>query len=211
MQDPDIGTVLIVDDDSGIRGKLESLLCSVGLTPRAFSGAHALLESTLPDCPSCLISDVRMPRIGGLELLDQLRTRGDVIPVVFMSEYADVTTTVRAMKAGAVDFLAKPFRDHEVLDAVNEALNHDRRRRYQEDHKGAELERYERLTPREREVMEGIVRGLMNKQIAWELGITETTVKLHRSSLMKKTGMRNVPDLVRLAQLVALTDAIQMA
>lgn len=201
------GTVLIVDDDPEMRSALGSLLRVEGFCPQGFASSQAVLDAPLPDRECCLIADVRLPGIGGLELYEQLKRRGDEIPVVFMTGHPDVALSVRAMKAGAMDFLPKPFGDQQMIDAVDAALAFDRDRRELAHRHRAVAERFAALTGRERQVMEGVVRGLMNKQIAWELEISEITVKLHRSSLMKKMQLRSVPDLVRASQVIEARSA----
>ncbi|WP_109806937.1 response regulator transcription factor [Sphingosinithalassobacter portus] len=200
---PHPDTVVIVDDDPLVRGSMESLFRSVGLAARSHASAIEALEAPLPDAASCLVVDIRMPHLGGFELQQRLGERGARVPIVFVTGHGDIPMSVRAMKAGAVDFLPKPFRDQDMLDAVQSALAGDRERRARGDAVRQVREQHARLTPREREVMAGVVRGLLNKQIAYELGLSEITVKLHRSSLMKKLGLRTVPDLVRTAQIVA--------
>ncbi|TYC91401.1 response regulator transcription factor [Novosphingobium sp. BW1] len=191
--------VLIVDDDSSIRKALESLLRSEGHRVYCFSSAQDLLDKPLPGCLRCLLADVRMPRMSGPQLHAQLRNCNQSIPVVFMTGAADLASGVQAMKAGATDYLPKPFQDTALLAAVGRALDSDRARMRDQPL----LDRFDRLTPRERQVMKGVVRGLMNKQIAWELKISEITVKLHRCSLMKKLALRNVVELVLAAQTIA--------
>lgn len=196
-------TVVIVDDDPLVRGSMESLFRSVGLAARSHASAIDALQAPLPDGASCLVVDVRMPHLGGFELQQRLSEQGAQVPIVFVTGHGDIPMSVRAMKAGAIDFLPKPFRDQDMLDAVQTALAGDRARRAQRDIVRQVREQHARLTPREREVMAGVVRGLLNKQIAYELGLSEITVKLHRSSMMKKLSLRTVPDLVRTAQIVA--------
>ena len=192
--------VLVVDDDPLVRASMDSLLRSVGLSTRTFASATEVLEADLPDANCCLVVDIRMPQIGGLEFQTRLIARGDDVPIIFVTGHGDIPMSVKAMKAGAVDFLAKPFRDQDMLDAVASALARDKERRAARSDLAASRALYDRLTPREREVMAGVVRGLLNKQIAGELGLSEITIKLHRSSLMKKMGTRSVADLVRAAE-----------
>ncbi|QDL94333.1 response regulator transcription factor (plasmid) [Paroceanicella profunda] len=198
--EPGRDTVVIVDDDPRVRGSIDSLLRSVGLHTRTCESAMELLDGGLPDGTSCIIADIRMPRIGGLELQQRLAELGHGIPLIFMTGHGDIPMSVQAMKAGAVDFLTKPFRDQDMLDAVDAALARDRARRARDEAAAALRARHDSLTPREREVMEGVVRGLLNKQIAGELGLAEITVKLHRSSMMRKMDTRSVADLVRLSE-----------
>lgn len=192
--------VIIVDDDPLVRKSMDSLFRSVGLGTQAFGSAIEILDAELPDLNSCLVVDIRMPKLGGLEFQARLVERGDDVPIIFVTGHGDIPMSVKAMKAGAVDFLAKPFRDQDMLDAVASALARDKEQRAARADLATSRGLYERLTPRERQVMAGVVRGLMNKQIAGELGLSEITVKLHRSSLMKKMKLRTVADLVRAAE-----------
>lgn len=191
------GKVLIVDTDGEARSQLRTLLRDEGYVAETFAWAGALLDAALPEAPCCIVADVRMPTIDGLELIDRLKRRGEPIPVIFVTDDADVPLSVRAIKAGAVDFLPRPYDEGDLLGAIEHALEIDAERRSAVQRCRAVAQRFDTLTPRERQVMEGVVRGLMNKQIAWELAISEITVKLHRSSLMRKMGLRSVPDLVR--------------
>ncbi|MDO6414208.1 response regulator [Sphingomonas sp. BIUV-7] len=193
------GMVIIVDDDALVRAALDSLFRSVGFMTRLYASAKEALTDTWPDMLACVVTDVRMPEVGGFEFQTALSARSIEVPVIFMTGHGDIPMTVRAMKAGAVDFLSKPFRDQDMLDAVNTAMERARIGREVERGSAAAHALYATLTPREREVMEGVVRGLLNKQIAGEMGIAEITVKLHRSSVMRKMGVRRLPDLVRLA------------
>lgn len=196
--------VYVVDDDQALRDALSSLLRSVGWQVQVFSSAPALLQTALPDVPSCLVLDVRLPGISGLDFHAQLVKAGIRLPVIFMTGHGDIPMTVQAMKAGAIDFLPKPFRDQDLLDAVTVAIERDRVRR-QEDGASAQLaQHYQTLTPREREVMALVVSGLMNKQIAAEIGLSEITVKIHRGHVMKKMGVRSLADLVRAAELLGI-------
>jgi len=191
--------VVIVDDDPLVRASLDSLFRSVGFETRTHASARAALADRIDERLACVVTDVRMPEIGGFEFQSALNARGGDVPVIFMTGHGDIPMSVRAMKAGAVDFLSKPFRDQDMLDAVNAALERARTDRAANQELSDARQLYETLTPRERDVMKGVVRGLLNKQIAGELGIAEITVKLHRSSVMRKLGIRRVPDLVRLA------------
>lgn len=195
--------MIIIDDDAFVSDALDTLLRSVGFDTRCYASAREFLESALPDAVCCLITDVRMPQIGGFELQAALALRGFEVPMIFMTGHGDIPMSVRAMKAGAIDFLVKPFRDQDMLDAVNAAIARSRASRAAASDLAALRARHAMLTPREREVMAGVVRGLLNKQVAGELGIAEITVKLHRSSLMKKLGVTRVTDLVRLADAVS--------
>lgn len=192
--------VVIVDDDALVRGAMCSLFQSVGLETRAYESAVEALAGDLPDAICCFVVDVRMPKLGGFEFQTQLAERGAQVPIVFVTGHGDIPMSVKAMKAGAVDFLAKPFRDQDLLDAVNAALLRSREMRAAQRTMLDARARYSSLTPREREVMSGVTRGLLNKQVAGELGIAEITVKLHRASVMKKMGVRTLPDLVRLGE-----------
>jgi len=189
--------VLIVDDDAGMREAVVDLLQSVGIEGRAFGSTAELLAASVPDRPGCLILDVRLPGLGGLEFQTRLDSLGIALPIVFMTGFADVPMSVRAMKAGATDFLIKPFRDQDMLDAVDAALARDRSRRSQRAATMTVETLAATLTPREREVMAEVVKGRLNKQIAGDLGISEVTVKLHRGKVMRKMQVRSVADLVR--------------
>jgi FixJ family two-component response regulator len=199
MSTQDVPTVFIVDDDEDVRESLQELLESVGLHSKSFGTAQEFLLNRRSDGPSCLILDVRLPGISGLDLQHELK-RGKVsIPIIFLTAHADVPMSVRAMKSGAVEFLTKPFRHQELLDAVQRSLTRDRivceKRR-----DTAELrQRYNTLSVREREVMSLVVSGMLNKQIAAELGASEATVKMHRSQAMKKMQAKSLPELVRMA------------
>lgn len=205
------GKVLIVDADGEARSSLHALLQDESHVVETFAWAGALLDAALPEAPCCIVADVRMPNIDGLELIELLKGRGDPIPVIFVTDDADVPLSVRAIKAGAVDFLPRPFDEQDLLCAVDHALEIDSRRRSVARGNAAVVQRFATLTPRERQVMAGVVRGLMNKQIAWELEISEITVKLHRSSLMRKMELRSVPDLVRASQVLPGAQAAAFA
>jgi len=178
---------------------LARLFHSVQLRVEVFASAQEFLRRTRPDVPSCLVLDVRLPGLSGLDFQAELIKADVRIPIVFITGHGDISMTVRAMKAGAVDFLAKPFRDQDLLDAVASALQRDRQRREHENVVGDLRARFARLTPREREIMALVAAGLMSKQIAAQVELSETTVKVHRSHIMKKIGARSVPDLVRMA------------
>ena len=196
--------VFIVDDDISAREGLQDLVESVGLKAQAFGSADAFFNFKLPDVESCLVLDVRLPGTSGLVFQEQL-ARADIrIPIIFVTGYADVPMSVRAMKAGAVDFLPKPFRDQEILDAIFEAIAQDRERRRSESRAADIRLRYESLGPREREVLVLATSGLLNKQIAGETGTTESTIKVHRSNVMRKMGARSFADLVRMVQALGL-------
>jgi FixJ family two-component response regulator len=196
---PPVSTVFVVDDDASVREAVSSLLRSVGYRPQLFASAQDFLASAKADTPACLLLDVRMRGLGGLDCQRALSEVGWQIPVIFMSGHGDVPMTVRAMKAGAVDFLTKPFRDQDLLDAVGHALEQDRVRRATDLDTAGLRERFDSLSAREREVMAWVVTGRLNKQIAAEIGTSEITVKVHRSNVMRKMHAESVPDLVRMA------------
>ena len=196
--------VYVVDDDEAIAAGLETLFRSVGLRVRLFSSASALLSSDLDGAPGCLVVDVRLPGLGGLDLQAKLIEAGIDLPIVFMTGYGDIPMTVKAMKAGALEFLPKPFRDQDMLDAVQLALERDRTKRHAERANAQMRASFESLTPREREVMAFVTTGLMNKQIAAEMGLAEITVKLHRGNLMRKMNARSVAELARMAQILGI-------
>jgi len=192
--------VFVVDDDAAVRESLSSLFRSVGLQVKAFSSASEFLQSKLPDCPSCLVLDVRLPGVSGIDFQSDLAKANIEIPIVFMTGHGDIPMTVRAMKAGAVEFLTKPFRDQDILDAVQAGHQRDLRRRDMEQSTSKLKSTYETLTPREKEIMGLVTSGLMNKQIAGEIDVSEITVKVHRGSVMRKMGARSLADLVRMAE-----------
>ena len=197
-------TVLVVDDDEMMREALAGLFRSVGLKVKSFGTAAELLQSERPDAASCLVLDVRLPGVSGLEFQSELARANIHIPVIFITGHGDIPMTVRAMKQGAVDFLSKPFRDQDMLDAVTAALERDRKRRESEAAASDIKQRLESLTPREREVMSYVTAGLMNKQVAAELGVSEITVKIHRGHAMRKMGAKSLADLVRMAELLGV-------
>lgn len=197
-------TVFVVDDDELMREALSTLFRSVGLRVDAFGTAAELLRTEMPDVASCLVLDVRLPGVSGLDFQSELAKANIHIPVIFMTGHGDVPMSVRAMKAGAVDFLTKPFRDQDMLDAVMAALERDRQRREVESASTDIKHRLEQLTPREREVMILVTSGLMNKQVAAELGVSEITVKIHRGNAMRKMGAKSLADLVRMAEALGL-------
>jgi FixJ family two-component response regulator len=198
-----VPTVLIVDDDESVRLALENLFRSVDLHVITFASTADLLKYPLPDTVSCLVLDVRLPGVSGLDLQSHLDKQGQAIPIIFITGHGDVPMSVRAMKAGAVDFLLKPFRDQDLLDAVSNALAADRARRDAGEATRALRAAYMQLTAREREIMSHVTTGLMNKQIAAECGLSEITVKIHRGNMMRKMGAGSVADLVRMAGLLS--------
>ena len=193
-------TVFIVDDDPQMRESLRNLLRSVGLRVELFASAQAFVQSQHPDAPNCLVLDVRMPGLSGLDLQKQASEADLEIPIIFITGHGDIPMSVRAMKAGAVEFLTKPFRDQDLLDAIQEALDRSRKAREQQAATEKLRRRFASLTPREREVMERVVAGLLNKQIGAELGTSETTVKIQRHQVMEKMGAGSLPELVRMAE-----------
>ena len=199
--------VFVVDDDASIRKALDSLIRSVGLTVQLFGSAQEFLQAKKPSVPSCLILDVRLPGISGLDFQRKLAESKIFIPIIFITGHGDIPMSVCAMKAGAVEFLTKPWREQDLLDAINVAIEGDAARRQQEKEISALRDRLEWLTPREREVLPLVVSGFPNKQIAAEIGTSETTVKVHRGQLMRKMGADSLPDLVRMAERLGIPDA----
>lgn len=197
-------TVLVVDDDEMMREALSGLFRSVGLRVLTFATAAELWRGERPDAACCLVLDVRLPGVSGLDFQSELAKADIHIPVIFITGHGDIPMTVRAMKAGAVDFLSKPFRDQDMLDAVTAALERDRKRRDSDMAASDVKQRFETLTPREREVMSHVTAGLMNKQVAAQLGVSEITVKIHRGQAMRKMGARSLAELVRMAEMLGV-------
>ncbi len=196
--------VFVVDDDESLREALRSLFRSVSLKVETFGSAADFLRSELPDVASCLVLDVRLPGVSGLDFQAELAKANIHIPIIFMTGHGDTPMSVQAMKAGAVDFLTKPFRDQDMLDAVAAAIERDRSRRKDEQRLADVRARFDSLTEREREVMGLVTAGLMNKQIAGELGLSEITVKIHRGHVMRKMAVRSLADLVRMAEVLGV-------
>ena len=193
------GLVFVVDDDAPMRESLKNLMRSVGLRVEVFASAQEFLRSPRPDVPGCLVLDVRLPGLSGLDLQRQMVESDRDMPIIFITGHGDIPMSVQAMKAGAVEFLTKPFRDQALLDAVQQALARDRYAREQRARSAALHRQYRSLTPREREVMALVVAGLLNKQIAGELGTSEASVKVHRQHVMEKMGAGSLAALVRMA------------
>ena len=196
--------VFVIDDDESLSEALKNLFGMVGLRAETFAGPAEFLKRKLPDVPACIVLDVRLPGISGLELQTELATGDIKIPIIFMTGHGDIPMTVKAMKAGAFEFLPKPFRDQDMLDAVQLALKRDRARREAEQADAQVRKNFESLSSREREVMALVAAGLMNKQIAFQLGVAEVTVKLHRGSLMRKMDARSVAELARMAEVLGI-------
>ena len=204
MASAEVPIVYVIDDDDSMRRGLTNLFESVGLRVEAFGSAPELLQKKLPDVPSCVVLDIRSPGMSGLDFQDLLEKAAIHIPIVFMTGHGDIPMSVKAMKAGAADFLTKPFRQQEMLDAVTAAIERDRKRRQDEKIVSNARALFETLTPREREILALVAAGLMNKQIAAEIGIAEITVKIHRGHIMKKMGTRSLADLVRIAEMLGI-------
>jgi FixJ family two-component response regulator len=206
VKQPD-SIVYVVDDDSSVREAIKSLIRSVGLRVETFGTAQEFLKSARPDAPGCVVLDVRLPGLSGLDLQRELAANGINLPVIFITGHGDIPMSVRAMKAGALEFLTKPFRDQDLLDAIQQALERDRGARQQRSETAELRERFDSLTAREREVMGLVVSGLLNKQIAGELGTSEVTIKIHRSQVMKKMGAGSLAELVRMTEKLGIPAA----
>ena len=207
LQTSDKAVVHVVDDDASLRDALEGLFESVGLDTRTYGTAHEFLDANRADKPGCIVIDIRLPDMNGLEFQARLVQVGIGLPVVMMTGYGDIPMSVRAMKRGAVDFLAKPFHDQDMLDAVTSAIERDRQRRKEAENLSRIRHRFETLSPREREVMLLVTSGKMNKQVAGNLGISEITAKIHRGAAMRKMQARTLTDLVRMVEGLGLTSS----
>jgi FixJ family two-component response regulator len=205
----DEAVVYIVDDDVALCAALEGLLESVGLAARSYRSAHAFMSAELLDVPGCVVIDVRLPDMNGLEFQSKLGQMGVHLPVVIMTGHGDIPMSVRAMRAGAMDFLPKPFRDQDMLDAIMSAIERNRQDRAMDTGVAEVQQRFGTLSSREREVMHLVTAGKLNKQVAGALGISEITVKIHRGAAMRKMGARTLPDLVRMADTLKLKERLQ--
>jgi FixJ family two-component response regulator len=197
-------TVFVIDDDAGVRTSLQTLLRSVGLRVSAFGSTDEFLAGRMPDAPSCLVLDVRLPGVSGLDFQTKLANSNIQLPIIFITGHGDIPMSVRAMKAGAVEFLPKPFRDQDLLDAVQVGLDRDRVRRETDKAAAGLVSAYQTLTAREQQVMALVTSGLMNKQVAAEIGVSEVTVKVHRGNVMHKMGAKSLADLVRMADTLGI-------
>jgi FixJ family two-component response regulator len=192
-------TVLVIDDDPDLRGSVGRLLCSLGMDARLFASISEFLAAELPDGPACLVLDVRLPGQSGLDFQRERVASSRQLPIIFVTGHGDIQMSVQAMKGGAIEFLTKPFRDQELLDAIHLGLSRDRARREDDKALGALRARFESLTPRERDIMVQVVRGRLSKQIAFDFGVSEATIKVHRSNMMRKMKAKSLPELGRLA------------
>jgi FixJ family two-component response regulator len=192
-------TVLVIDDDPDLRGSVGRLLCSLGMDARLFASISEFLAAELPDGPACLVLDVRLPGQSGLDFQRERVASSRQLPIIFITGHGDIQMSVQAMKGGAIEFLTKPFRDQELLDAIHLGLSRDRARREDDKALGALRACFESLTPRERDIMVQVVRGRLSKQIAFDFGVSEATIKVHRSNMMRKMKAKSLPELGRLA------------